>query len=519
MDNLRNIIQINFLDDQKYKSHIDFDNEYNDVIQNYTNETDIMNVLFKYSSILPEILLYIDYKPYLKYTNVIKYLVTTILNCGDNAIKCQQNLPFHMICYTTAMDIIQQLLLTTNLDEDTRLSIIKEHTSTFTCVCQGYNYYQYPETLKFETENTDIILTMTSCKRLDLFIRTVQSFLVCCTDYYKISKWICIDDNSCEEDRKEMQRMFPFIEYIFKDESQKGHAKSMNILKNYVKEKYNPKYILHLEDDWKFITKYNFITHALNVLESDDNIKQCLFNLNYMETADFIIRGGLLKSTDNNYYYIEHEYDSIVNNIKHVSYWPHYSLRPSLHKIEVWDYEFPENSKHFELEYAYKYVSNGWKSTFLPSVICIHTGKLTSDANGLNAYTMNDQQQFRFNADLELTYVKLEDLYGQSKILKRLKRLRNKNWFCSHILEKGSVQEKYIKYVIDTFIKSINWDIIFIVNDYPYESKILLNKMEFIQDINNIVAFVVNNDKIDNLINCDNFSKLQNLNVIICRKY
>ena len=43
----------------------------------------------------------------------------------------------------------------------------------------------------------------------------------------------------------------------------------------------NIQYILHMEDDWKFITKNNFIEKALDVLENNEQIGQCLFNKNY----------------------------------------------------------------------------------------------------------------------------------------------------------------------------------------------------------------------------------------------
>ena len=51
--------------------------------------------------------------------------------------------------------------------------------------------------------HTEIVtFTITSRKRFDLFERTVNSFLNCCTDLDKIDRWLCVDDNSSEEDRQ-----------------------------------------------------------------------------------------------------------------------------------------------------------------------------------------------------------------------------------------------------------------------------------------------------------------------------
>ena len=49
---------------------------------------------------------------------------------------------------------------------------------------------------------TNVTFSITSCKRFDLFHKTVNSFINCCTDVHKIDRWLCVDDNSSEEDRQ-----------------------------------------------------------------------------------------------------------------------------------------------------------------------------------------------------------------------------------------------------------------------------------------------------------------------------
>lgn len=61
-----------------------------------------------------------------------------------------------------------------------------------------------------------ITLTITSCKRLDLFVKTINSFMQCCKDIHLIDEWFCVDDNSSIEDRLRMQELYPFINFYFK---------------------------------------------------------------------------------------------------------------------------------------------------------------------------------------------------------------------------------------------------------------------------------------------------------------
>ncbi len=75
-----------------------------------------------------------------------------------------------------------------------------------------------------------VSFTITSCRRLDLFEKTVNSFLNCCSDLDRIDRWVCIDDGSPSEDRQRMKERYPFFEFIWKTPEQKGHAHSMNRL-------------------------------------------------------------------------------------------------------------------------------------------------------------------------------------------------------------------------------------------------------------------------------------------------
>jgi len=258
-----------------------------------------------------------------------------------------------------------------------------------------------------------IILSITTCKRYDLFEKTINSFLFCCLDLNLIDHWLCVDDNSSDEDRQKMKSNYPFFDFVCKDETQKGHYKSMNIIHNFI-TKYDSEYLLHLEDDFHFIEKRNYITQSINILtnsKSDEKYGQLLFNRNYSEVdrSKSYIVGGFAK-TCNNLRYVEHEYyptngaeyqEFLKRNQQKstVAYWPHFSFRPSIMKCSMLrDVGCFYNTPHFEMQYAQEYIQRGYKSAFLDTFSCIHTGKKTWEKTP-NAYNMNQTNQFSLNDD------------------------------------------------------------------------------------------------------------------------
>lgn len=250
-----------------------------------------------------------------------------------------------------------------------------------------------------------ITLTITTCKRFDLFEKTINS-LINCVDIENIDYWFCVDDNSSEEDREKMKRLYPFFTFYLKTIEEKGHPQSMNIIRNNV----HTPYIFHLEDDWKFFVKRNYISDAIEVIESNKRIGQCLFNKNYSEIeSDIDIKGGIFNTTNSGIRYYIHEYcknneevtewHSKYGNYKSSFYWPHWSLRPSIQRTSILKElgEFNERISHFEMDYAHKYSFKGYISAFFEGIYCLHIGRLTSerdDKTKLNAYQLNNEIQF-----------------------------------------------------------------------------------------------------------------------------
>ncbi len=366
-------------------------------------------------------------------------IFTELKNKGSHLLACEtgiafalefsQNIPlmndvthslFQLGMLEEAYDVYVKTLSSRELSErDANVALFNQHFSINT-VSNRYIEYnseivnRVTSQLSKRIDSPHIVFTITTCKRLDLFQVTMNSFLNCCIDCNKIDEWICVDDNSSEEDRDEMMKKYPFFTFVWKSKEDKGHAQSMNIIRDRVIES-GAQYSLHMEDDWKFFDKRPYITQAIEVLESDEKIGQCLFNKNYAETEiDIAICGGDFHTTGEGFRYYVHEmveneeqriqwenkhFDGTRRPV-HCNYWPHYSLRPSVIKTDVYKKvgRFEENTGHFEMEYAYRYFKeHGYTSAFFEGIYCEHTGRLTSqrlDDTKKNAYNLNDESQF-----------------------------------------------------------------------------------------------------------------------------
>jgi len=256
-----------------------------------------------------------------------------------------------------------------------------------------------------------VIITTTTCKRTDLFRRTVNSFLECVLDWTEyVQEWIVIDDNSSDEDKKWMKDNYPFINYIYKDQSQKGHPRSMNMILDYLKSKNldpSTTFILNLEDDWEFFKKDNYIGKMINILQIDSTLGQALVNVNYSEDTNSAcsLWGASMKMAGDQRYFVHNFYQGMELEQKtrnagysNCFYWPHFSFRVGLTRLSVFDRlgHYDEKAQHFEMDYAFKYVKAGYKTGFLDGTYCGHIGRRTYErkTDKLNAYDLNNEQQF-----------------------------------------------------------------------------------------------------------------------------
>jgi hypothetical protein len=260
---------------------------------------------------------------------------------------------------------------------------------------------------RLERETASVTLTITTCKRLDLFEMTMRSFLRCCTDAARIRRWICVDDDSSPSDRARMREGYPF-EYVWKGPDERGHARSMNLLRDKVDER-PTEFVLHLEDDWEFLEPHAFVSDAIAILRHDDDLGQVVFNRHYAEAPGERYDGGVhvAASPGEHPAYIVHEHypfgsEEYAAAMRRAggrpsqAYWPHYSLQPSLVRFGVWralgrfDEQLP--AVQFEREYAERYCAAGWRTAFFSGISARHIGRQRAEWNSTtkhNAYALN----------------------------------------------------------------------------------------------------------------------------------
>ncbi len=365
--------------------------------------------------------------------DLILELVESRKVCNDNIVleKCKKLEPllkwnknfikeYALTCYYNG-DYVKSFSLYKQLqgcDDSMEAIHFNEFNSHFSVEHFMYDYSKYStENVIKAVMNVSveplITVTMTTCMRMDLFELTLNSFLECCLDVNLVGRWLLVDDNTPAEVLDIVLKKYPFIECIKKGQSDKGHARSMNIIKNNVKSPF----MIHMEDDWLFYHKDTFITKMLEIINEDDCYKQVLFNLNYSEIPqNHDIVGGILKSSHHTKQtYVEHDHSPIskYSGKRTCSYWPHFSFRPSLIDTSIFECigDFCESADHFEMEYANRYTNLGFKSCFLPHIVSRHIGKLTSEKNGVNAYILNSQNQFKpvtHNIKLEFKIINLD---------------------------------------------------------------------------------------------------------------
>ena len=319
---------------------------------------------------------------------------------------------------------------------------------------------------KKPSKSPKIILTMTTCKRFDLFQQTVNSITNTWTDIDVIDYWFCVDDNSSQEDRNQMKRKYNWIDYYMKGPEEKGHRKSMNIIWDKLNE-LRPTYWIHMEDDFRFHCRTDYIKTGIKYLEG--NIKQVLFNRNYGEQIkDYAISGHTPFGATQEI--VLHDHKSGSFNYPNCHYWTDYSFRPSIIKVDaiIALGNYDSANQFFEKDYADRWYGAGFRSAFLNQITCEHIGKLTSDRTGENAYTMNDESQFVKKIETPISENKrFGPTKFEIKVVNLERRPDRKEQTILKFKEQGIIDYKFIE-AVDGQKLDVSVDIIelFKGNDY-----------------------------------------------------
>jgi hypothetical protein len=257
----------------------------------------------------------------------------------------------------------------------------------------------------------NVIVTMTTCKRLQLFQSTMRTIAQHWTQGPaqtirsgrdpRVLEWVVVDDNSSDSDRAAMVWEFgAHTTFVFKPSADKGHVNSMNLILARVRAS-GAKWWVHLEDDWDFVVKRDYIGDAIACLESYPHLGQVMFNVNYAQKADDL--DGIVGDKVLDDHFSEHVYQPDTPfPYRNAHYWPHFSLRPSLIRVQALekvegDFSCPPHA-FFELDFARRWTAAGLRTGFFRVITCLHSGRLVEDAGKPhavpNAYQLNGVSQF-----------------------------------------------------------------------------------------------------------------------------
>lgn len=335
---------------------------------------------------------------------------------------------FHLGLHEEAIGLGDRLLASPALPLEQRDRVLanRNRSAEFT---RGRNSVYQPdlvgevvshvEARHLDTTPAVVTLTITACRRRELFERTVDSFLTCCADWRRIDRWICIDDGSSEADRALMRTRYPFFEFIMNDPDERGHARSMNRL---LQEVQSP-FWLHLEDDWEFIAVGRLVEPALEILDDDSWSLQVVLNRNFAETLDHqeLVGGEVVRTSRDGFAYRRHvyfpsgsaEFEQLLANHPGKltnSHWPGFTLMPSmirtaaLHAVGA----FSAGSNDFELDMANRLSAAGWRTASLDTITCLTTGRIRNDNSTdapPNAYELIGRQQYPLHQQISVAVV------------------------------------------------------------------------------------------------------------------
>lgn len=226
-------------------------------------------------------------------------------------------------------------------------------------------------------KNTKVTITLTSCKRPDLFRQTILSFYSYAGLFDCIDSIVWADDHSSKEDLALMNDVIDGcfancvpIKRLFRDDGRRGLHYSLNDIIDNVEG--DDKYVIHIEDDWKFVWNFFFIQDAIKILENNNqNVHQVL-----LKNRDMFDK-----------YYTTNKIDAIPYYLwevgQHTDYYG-FTLNPSVFKIrEYFNHYGYFNSNDVEKSWI-KCYQDGWRTATLTYNCVEHIG------DGRSSFVLNE---------------------------------------------------------------------------------------------------------------------------------
>ena len=168
-----------------------------------------------------------------------------------------------------------------------------------------------------------VSVVITTCQRLHLFRRTMNSFMAACKDMDLIADWRVYDNGSTDRDLERMESAYKCLKGRIVDVREEPFARFRELIFGTM---IPSKLVLFLEDDWLFFRAGHFIREAQEIMAHDRSIKE----VTYRYFPDPVVKSGDLS-------YRLHEYrgEHGPDPDLYDCHWPGYSWNPSLQHVQA----------------------------------------------------------------------------------------------------------------------------------------------------------------------------------------
>jgi GT2 family glycosyltransferase len=211
---------------------------------------------------------------------------------------------------------------------------------------------------------TPITFTITSCNRIDLLEKTLNSFTS--INNYEIDEFIMSDDSGNEEISNHLKSKYGDKFKIISNNPRVGLSRSIDNLFSNAKNEF----IFHCEDDWMFDSNPNLISESLSILTENPDIHQVSVRHDHCNPHK-PVGEKQYTSTSVEYWILSQEFRSMPTQM-----WNGYSWNPGLRRKSDYLKMFPNGVSEFGDEYdCADYTRNfNYKSAILVNTSCYHLG-------------------------------------------------------------------------------------------------------------------------------------------------
>lgn len=242
-----------------------------------------------------------------------------------------------------------------------------------------------------------IALTITTCKRYDLFEKTIISFSRHCLDIHLLDYIIHYDDSSSLDDRLKMDNILkkifpktPIFKVNFDLDDFNSDRRHMEIMKIWKSQIMLFDYVFHLEDDWLFVRDFK-IMESIDLLNNSPSVALVGFSWELKKFPPRLHKPRTIGNFWEWFYSEEYEineplfFDEVEMKylpdglwVKYIN-WPYFGFRPAIHDVKKINQigNFNDCSESFELEFAIRF-SKKFKSFFHKDRVCYHIGEESS---------------------------------------------------------------------------------------------------------------------------------------------